>query len=854
MLKLNLTKKLILGFFIYALVFASALFMIVEKEVIPAMLSNKVNQEIEIGNNVVSKLHAKIIRFETLARTLAKIGKSKIKDETILKALLVDTIDYDQSLSIAGGGIWYEPFAYDPKKRQKSFFLARNDNEDLEFIDDYNIPSLEFDKDRFQNDRDYRREFLHSPGYHNENWYVTASLLKRSSRTIWSNAYTDPHSLEPMITVSAPIIEKGKFIGVATIDIRLSWLSLFLSEVNSSNVKTQLFDKDDNRIIKNPHVKKREETVERLLTKIETTIKDNNNYSKEETENIKQKLLKNTYNLNEKSAFFYALSILNIFYDNHQLNNYKLYNETNQKSKVLYTTFLVPYTYWKIIRTIPLEESFARTYETKNNIQAIFLILTVLLTIMAITGLRRLVFSPMNQIREKMAVMAGKIKSKDNLDEVEPIRIKGLAKELHEFTSSYNKLLALLQEKDANLKKSLNSLEQTVQRQKDTEKELLYSAKSKAHFLANISHEIRTPLNILLGAIELVNENEMSKEQFEYFQMIKNSGENIKSVVAKILYLAKIDHSTNIKLEEHYFNLEKTFNEINALMRIHASELNLTYEVEIDPLLEFNVMGDETRINQVFTNLISNAIKYTDNGKIHISLKRYNTTSANREGFLLTVADTGIGIPKKQLDSLFLPFSQRAIQEVVRNGLGLQVSRSIIEALGGEIHASSEIGIGTTIVVKFELNHVQKDQIIEEEMIEKTREINFKKRREQEKFNILIAEDTEDNRKLLDFYFKDTEFNIQFAENGKKAVELFEINEYDLIIMDMQMPVMDGYEATKLITKLKKERNILTPIIGLSAKSFDEDIQRGLKAGCIEYIAKPIKKKSLMKKIFKYAS
>ncbi|MDD0852815.1 response regulator [Halobacteriovorax sp. GB3] len=828
--------------------------MIVEKEVIPAMLSNKVNQEIEIGNNVVSKLHAKIIRFETLARTLAKIGKSKIQDETVLKKLLVETIDYDQSLSIAGGGIWYEPYAYDSKKRQKSFFLARNEDENLQFIDDYNIPSPIFDKERFEKDRDYRREFLHSPGYHNENWYVTASFLKRSSRTIWSNAYTDPHSLEPMVTVSAPIIENDKFIGVATIDVRLSWLTLFLSEVNSSNVKTQLFDKDDNRIIKNPLAKKKEETVERLLTKIETTIKDNNNYSKEETETIKQKLLKNTYNLNNKAAFFYALSILNIFYDNHQLNNYKLYNETNQETKVLYTTFLVPYTYWKIIRTVPLKESFARTYETKNNIQAIFLILTILLTILAITGLRKLVFSPMNKIREKMAMMAGKIKSQDNLDEVEPIRIKGLARELHEFTSSYNKLLTLLQEKDANLKKSLSSLEQTVQRQKDTEKELLYSAKSKAHFLANISHEIRTPLNILLGAIELVHENKMNKEQLEYFQMIKNSGENIKSVVAKILYLAKIDHSTNIKLEEHYFNLRKTFEEINALMRIHASELNLTYDVEIDPLLEFDVMGDETRINQVFTNLISNAIKYTDEGKIHISLKRYNTTNANKEGFLLTVADTGIGIPKKQLDSLFLPFSQRAIQEVVRNGLGLQVSRSIIEALGGEIHASSEIGIGTTIVVKFELNRVQKDKMIEEEMIEKTREIKFRKRSENDKFNILIAEDTEDNRKLLDFYFKDTEFKIQFAENGKRAVELFELNEYDLIIMDMQMPVMDGYEATKLITKLKKERNILTPIIGLSAKSFDEDIQRGLKAGCTEYIAKPIKKKSLMKKIFKYAS
>ncbi|MDH5476211.1 MAG: ATP-binding protein [Cyclobacteriaceae bacterium] len=388
-----------------------------------------------------------------------------------------------------------------------------------------------------------------------------------------------------------------------------------------------------------------------------------------------------------------------------------------------------------------------------------------------------------------------------------------------------------------------------TQRIEDSE-ELLRAQKTKEQFLANMSHEIRTPINGIAGMITLLSETPISAEQKKYLTAIKNSSDNLKAIINDILDLSVIE-SGKLKLEKIGFNINYQLTHIVDTFKFQTDEKDVTLSLSIHPSLNTVVLGDPVRLNQILLNLISNAIKFTHEGGIEINAK---CEEENDDWITATfnVTDTGIGISEKKLSNIFESFTQ-ADETVTRRfggtGLGLSISKQLVDLQNGTIKVKSKENIGTTF--SFSITYQKgksEDLVVQRDSIDS--EI-LKNNTSLEQLNVLLVEDNDINRLYAANILKKWKCNYQIAENGLIATEKIKKGNFDIILMDVQMPIMDGIEATKIIRKMTAPIN-LTPIIALTANVIKGDDEKYKAVGMDDYLSKPFLPADLFDILIKY--
>ncbi len=369
------------------------------------------------------------------------------------------------------------------------------------------------------------------------------------------------------------------------------------------------------------------------------------------------------------------------------------------------------------------------------------------------------------------------------------------------------------------------------------------AVRAKQQFLSNMSHEIRTPMNAIIGFTKVLLKTDMSARQREYLSAIKTSGDALIVLINDILDLAKVD-SGKMTFEQTPFKLALSISAMLHLFETKIREKNLELVKEYDNNIPEVLVGDPVRLHQIILNLVSNAVKFTSKGKITVSV-RLLSEDAKTANIEFSISDTGIGIEKNKIRKIFENF-QQATSGTSRvfggTGLGLAIVKHLVEAQDGSIDVTSKIGEGSTF--SFALNFIKTNAQAEAE----TELIDLELKEEFKNIKVLVVEDIPLNQLLMKTLLDEFEFETIIAANGKIAVEKLEAEPFDIILMDLQMPVMNGFEATDYI---RKKMNSKIPIMALTADVTTVDLEKCKAVGMNDYISKPVDERILYAKILK---
>lgn len=376
------------------------------------------------------------------------------------------------------------------------------------------------------------------------------------------------------------------------------------------------------------------------------------------------------------------------------------------------------------------------------------------------------------------------------------------------------------------------------------------SAKMKEAFLANMSHEIRTPMNAILGMLNLVQDSTLTNEQERYIKNIKMASEHLLVLINDILDFSKIE-AGKLEFEQIEFNLEDLLLNVIQTFKSKAEQKNLNLQLIANDSIAINLIGDPTRLLQILLNLVSNALKFTDTGYIQIKVKVIEEDN-NYTTLSISVNDSGIGIPADKLDLIFDSFSQVSSNTTRRfggTGLGLAITKKLIDIQGGTITVKSEVNQGSSF--RFTLRYKQGTS---KNLIQTYKDLLIKNipNKPLNNLNILLVEDNELNQVVAIETIKKWGKNIKIdiAENGKIAIDLLQKNSYDIVLMDVQMPEMDGLTATKIIRNDLKITEL--PIIAMTAYATTGEAEKTISAGMSDYISKPFDPQKLYQKILKF--
>jgi len=377
-----------------------------------------------------------------------------------------------------------------------------------------------------------------------------------------------------------------------------------------------------------------------------------------------------------------------------------------------------------------------------------------------------------------------------------------------------------------------------IAKQKAEESSILKEA-----FLANMSHEIRTPMNAIIGFTELLQKSSLEAKEKEYVDIIKSSGENLLHIINDILDISKIE-ARMMTFESFPLSIKELFYSIKVMLMQKAESKNLSLIFTCDPGVPDILIGDANRLTQIMINLVSNAIKFTEKGSVEVFA---SVLSENEDACVVQffVKDTGIGIASDKLKRIFERFEQAEINTSHKyggTGLGLSIAKQMVDLQGGEMMVKSTINAGTefTFTLPFQKSKDEPSIVIYSPL----KEFDIS---ELSKFNILLAEDSMVNAKLITSLFAQYNIRVDITENGRDAIEKIKAGHYDLVLMDMEMPEMNGYEATIV---LRNELQNPIPIIAMTAHAMAGEIEKCLNLGMNDYISKPINAKQLFEKIY----
>jgi len=374
-----------------------------------------------------------------------------------------------------------------------------------------------------------------------------------------------------------------------------------------------------------------------------------------------------------------------------------------------------------------------------------------------------------------------------------------------------------------------------IQKQEELKKQVTIAkeaARFKQNFLAEMSHEIRTPLTGVIGMTEVLRRSGLNDQQMEHVSMLRQSGDDLKIIINQVLDYSKIE-AGKIPLNITTFPIKNIFQKAEKLFQSICNK-PITFHAQIDPRLPEVIEGDELRIMQIINNLVTNAVKFTKEGSITLASERetHNSTS-NEYTIKFSVSDTGKGIPEEMQKILFTPFTQiedEDSESIEGTGLGLAICKELAKLHGGEIGVTSQAETGSTFwfTLRVKANTVIQTANPQQEQQENAKTIA--------PIKILLAEDNRTTRNVLKLLLKSQGHQITIATNGEEVLQKFTPDNFDLVIMDIQMPVMDGIAATQ---KLKELHQNLPPIVGLSANALEGDREKYLSLGLDEYLTKP---------------
>jgi PAS domain S-box-containing protein len=376
-----------------------------------------------------------------------------------------------------------------------------------------------------------------------------------------------------------------------------------------------------------------------------------------------------------------------------------------------------------------------------------------------------------------------------------------------------------------------------------------HSAMMKEQFIASVSHEMRTPMNAILGMSNILVQMDLEKEQFNLVSSIKQSSEILLGVVNDILEISAIQNG-KIVFENKFFNLEELLANLVNVMQYKAQEKDLYFETIIDEETPMILLGDKLRLNQILYNLVGNAIKFTDHGFIKIYIKKlFDIVDSVQLQFI--VEDSGIGIPSEKIDAIFETFTRIRQKDRLYEGtgLGLSICKNLVEQQGGKIGATSEEGKDSKFFFDliFEVGEAS-------QLEPKSPELDHVELDEETPFRLLLVEDHKMNqlvaRKTLERKFPN--IYLKIADNGKIAIDILEQESFDIILMDIQMPVMDGYEATKHIREEMPDSIATLPILAMTAHAHISKDEKFKEYGLDDYVLKPFEPEDLFNKIAKY--
>lgn len=378
----------------------------------------------------------------------------------------------------------------------------------------------------------------------------------------------------------------------------------------------------------------------------------------------------------------------------------------------------------------------------------------------------------------------------------------------------------------------------------ESEKRAMEANRAKSTFLANMSHELRTPLNAILGFVQLMERMpDRVKADKEKLAIIMHSGEHLLGLINGVLSISKIE-AGQVSLNNQVFNLWRLLDNLEEMFILRAQTKNILFEVYYDPKLPQSVIGDEDRLRQILINLLGNAFKFTDKGKVKLKVSYENDRA------VFEVQDTGQGIDKLELTTLFQPFvqTQSGLNSKEGTGLGLAISRNLIQLMGGDIQVQSQLGIGST----FSFDVILPTSVVVEPVIKQQKVVGIEPT--QQEYRLLVVDDIAEGRAFLAELLANLGFSVKQAANGVEAVEIWQEWHPQLIWMDMRMPIMDGNEATKLIRKKEQEAPYSnqpnkTIIIALTASSLEEDRATIIANGCDDFVLKPFKVELIFEKL-----
>ncbi|WP_087019154.1 hybrid sensor histidine kinase/response regulator [Thaumasiovibrio subtropicus] len=711
---------------------------------------------------------------------------------------------------IAGGGVWPQPYKGSNGFYLDSLFLAKDRYDHLDLIDDYNLDPA-------------------NP-YFNEEWYVPNYWLS-PGQIYWSQSYTDPHTHEPMVTCSMPYFIGDEFAGVVTIDVRLSGLHPFLAEKGERmGGYLTLLDRAG-RFIYYPQPQMVMEhtdngpvpvTADKLaqrdhrytnqalrLTQYTHTLRRLAE-SRPEVLEVANMMLKRSSSINYNYALLAALAIVeqgeNRYPSAEVIFDDVLSGDPILEEDAYLSAVVMPQTQWILMMSVPERNLSAQVRKLESSLLSVLLPGVLLAMACAYVFFHRKVMRPLNKVQRALA-------DQETSGDVAPLPV-------------------LYRDELGGLIECFNQRSESLIA---TRQEALAAAEAKQQFLATMSHEIRTPMNGIMGAADLIRQSQPSKEVAHFVDMVDHSAQSLMRLINDILDFSKLSAS-KLELEAVPFNITEVGQYVYELLNPIAIEKSgrVDFKYWVDDDLPSALLGDPTRIQQILINLVGNALKFTEKGHVYLQI---NLVSMSQDAATLkmSVVDTGVGIPAEKMEMVFEQFTQ-ADQSVTREyggtGLGLAITQDLIELMGGDLDVNSQVEQGSTFSVTLTFPLVE--TAVANASLAAAEPIAIPRGK-----SVLIAEDNQINRKIAKAKLNRLGFIVESAMDGKQALSMCDTRQYDVILMDINMPLIDGYTVTRQL-RSQPGLNQLTPVIAMTANVGQKDIDACIDAGMQAHVGKPI--------------